>query len=91
MVIDTGFQYDLMKLFEIFTEGRMVAVDNLVWLDKYRRTTFHVEKACRTLEGKLQFLGIEQMKHTDIVLAESEVLEAIAKERGIDEQVGKKW
>src|SRR5581483_10502583 len=72
MIIDGRFEYDFLECRLVVGERLMVAIGDFVWLGEDRRPAFHIEKPHRPAESETQLQGVEQMKHGDIVLAETQ-------------------
>ena len=75
-------------VFEEFIESSVIFVFDEIWFGNNDIAIFKIDKTVRALEVEFDFLWVEEMKHRDIMLAKTEVLEGISKFLGIDKKVG---
>src|SRR5262249_15828848 len=76
VIVDARFAHHLLQLLEVFAEGLVIALDDLVGLGEEGRASFHVEEPHGPPEVEAELLRVEQVEDRRVVLAEPQVLEA---------------
>ncbi len=65
----------------------VVLIDDEIGLCHHGGTIFKIDKPVRSFEMKRDLLGIEQVKHRNVVLAEAKVLEGVSQFIGFHEKI----